>query len=105
LIGIYAAVTRRTIDGKNPGGWQRQQKLTVREAVEAYTYGSAYAEGENVKETIEAGKLADLIVLAEDIFAIDPIRIQDVKVDSTYLGGTLIYQRQEAAPQPQSPRR
>jgi predicted amidohydrolase YtcJ len=46
-----------------------------------------------VKGTIEAGKLADLIVLSEDIFAIDPSRVHDVKVDSTYLGGTLIYQR------------
>lgn len=93
LIGIYAAVTRRTIDGKNPDGWQPQQKVTVAEAVKAYTYGAAFAEGEErVKGTIEAGKLADLIVLSEDIFAIDPIRIQDVKVDSTYLGGSLIYQ-------------
>jgi len=94
LTGIYAAVTRRTIDGKNPGGWQPQQKVTVAEAVKAYTYGAAFAEGEEqVKGTIEAGKMADLIVLQEDIFAIDPIRIQDVKVDSTYLGGSLIYQR------------
>ena len=94
LIGIYAAVTRRTIDGKNPDGWQPQQKVTVAEAAKAYTYNAAYAEGEErVKGTIEAGKLADLIVLSEDIFAIDPIRIQDVKVDSTYLGGALIYQR------------
>lgn len=93
LIGIYAAVTRRTIDGKNPDGWQPQQKITVAEAVKAYTYGAAFAEGEeHVKGTIEAGKLADLIVLSEDIFAIDPIRIQDVKVDSTYLGGSPIYQ-------------
>jgi predicted amidohydrolase YtcJ len=95
LIGIYAAVTRRTIDGKNPGGWQPQQKVTVAEAVKAYTYNAAFAEGEEaVKGTIEAGKLADIIVLAEDIFAIDPVKIEDVKVDSTYLGGTLIYQRQ-----------
>ena len=61
--------------------------------MKAYAYGAAFAEGEErVKGTIEAGKLADLIVLSEDIFAIDPIRIQDVKVDSTYLGGSLIYQ-------------
>jgi predicted amidohydrolase YtcJ len=97
LIGIYAAATRRTIDGKNPDGWQPQQKVTVAEAVKAYTYGAAFAEGEEqVKGTIEAGKLADLIVLAEDIFAIDPVRIEKVKVDSTFLGGTLIYQRTDA---------
>jgi predicted amidohydrolase YtcJ len=94
LTGIYAAVTRRTIDGKNPTGWQPQQKVTVAEAVKAYTYNAAYAEGEEqVKGTIEAGKLADLIVLSEDIFHIDPVGIENVKVDATYLGGTLIYQR------------
>jgi len=101
LIGIYAAVTRRTIDGKNPNGWQPQQEVTVAEAVKAYTYGAAYAEGEEqVKGTLEPGKLADIIVLAEDIFSIDPIRIQDVKVDSTYLGGQLIYQRDASPAKP-----
>jgi predicted amidohydrolase YtcJ len=101
LIGIYAAVTRRTIDGKNPNGWQPQQKVTVAEAVKAYTYGAAYAEGEEqVKGTLEPGKLADIIVLAEDIFSIDPIGIQDVKVDSTYLGGELIYQRDVSLAKP-----
>ena len=101
LIGIYAAVTRRTIDGKNPNGWQPQQKVTVAEAVKAYTCGAAYAEGEErVKGTLEPGKLADIIVLAEDIFSIDPIRIQDVKVDSTYLGGELIYHRDASPSKP-----
>ena len=96
LTGIYAAVTRRTIDGKNPDGWQPQQKVTAAEAVKAYTYGAAFAEGEErVKGTLEPGKLADMVVLAEDIFAINPVSIEKVKVDATYLGGTLIYQRSD----------
>jgi predicted amidohydrolase YtcJ len=100
LIGIYAAVTRRTIDGKNPQGWQPQQKITVAEAVKAYTASSAFAEGEEaVKGTLAPGKLADVIVLAQDIFTIDPIEIEKVKVDLTYLGGELIYRR-SASPQP-----
>jgi predicted amidohydrolase YtcJ len=94
LIGIYAAVTRRTIDGKNPNGWQPQEKVSVAQAVKAYTWSAAYAEGEEkVKGTIEPGKYADLIVLEKDIFTIDPVQIEAVRVDSTYLGGELIYSR------------
>jgi predicted amidohydrolase YtcJ len=94
LIGIYAAVTRRTIDGKNPNGWQPQEKVSVAQAVKAYTWAAAYAEGEEkVKGTIEPGKYADLIVLEKDIFTIDPVQIETVRVDSTYLGGELIYSR------------
>ena len=94
LIGIYAAVTRRTLDGKNPNGWVPQQKISVAEAVHAYTVGAAYAEGqEKSKGSISAGKLADLVVLSDDIFAIDPIQIERTKVDMTILGGKIIYER------------
>jgi predicted amidohydrolase YtcJ len=92
LFGLYAAVTRATLDGKNPKGWFPEQKLTLAEAVEAYTMGSAYAEfQENEKGSITAGKLADMVLLSDDIFAIAPEKIREVKVEKTILGGRLIW--------------
>jgi predicted amidohydrolase YtcJ len=89
---IYAAVTRATLDGKNPDGWLPEQKLTVAEAVEAYTLGSAYAEfQEKEKGSITAGKLADFVIVSDDIFRIPPAAIKNVKVEATYLGGKLVY--------------
>ncbi len=94
LMGIYGAVTRRTLDGAHPDGWVPEQKIGVADAVRAYTAGSAYAEGqEAVKGTLEPGKLADLVVLSQDIFAIDPTTIDKVRVDTTILGGRVVYQR------------
>jgi len=92
LYGIYAAVTRRTTDGKNPNGWLPEQKMTVDEAVRAFTFGSAYAEfQENVKGTLELGKDADLIILSDDIFTIDPVRIPETHVITTILDGKVVY--------------
>jgi predicted amidohydrolase YtcJ len=94
LTGIYAAVTRRTIDGKNPNGWEPQQKVTVAESVKAYTYNAAYAEREEtIKGRIAPGQLADIVVLSDDIFTIDPVKIDEVKVEMTLLGGQVIYER------------
>jgi predicted amidohydrolase YtcJ len=94
LQTIYAAVTRATLDGKNPNGWVPEQKLTVAEAVEGYTLGSAYAEfQEHEKGTIAAGKLADMVLLSDDIFTIPPEAIKDVKVDLTMTGGKVVYER------------
>ncbi|MBI2677425.1 MAG: amidohydrolase [Candidatus Koribacter versatilis] len=94
LQTIYAAVTRATLDGKNPDGWVPEQKLTVAEAVEAYTAGSAYAEfQEKEKGTIAAGKLADVVLLSDDIFSIRPEAIKDVKVDLTIVGGRVVFER------------
>ncbi len=91
LMGIYGAVTRRTLDGKHPHGWVPQQKITVAEAVRAYTMGSAYASFEDkIKGSIEPGKLADFAVLSDDIFAIDPVKIADTKVYLTIFDGKLI---------------
>ena len=92
MLGLYAAVTRATLDGKNPNGWFPEQKLTVAEAVEAYTMGSAYAEfQENDKGSITPGKLADMVLLSDDIFSIDPVKIRDVKVLSTWVGGKIVW--------------
>lgn len=94
LMGIYAAVTRRTLDGKHPEGWVPAQKISVAEAVHAYTMGSAYAEfDENQKGSIEQGKLADMVVLSADIFHIDPVQIEQTKVDMTIANGKIAYRR------------
>jgi predicted amidohydrolase YtcJ len=93
LSGIYAAVTRATLDGKNPGGWFPEQRLTVEEALRAYTLGAAYAAfQEKEKGTISPGKLADVVVLSEDLFRIPPERIKDVRVEITLVGGRVVYQ-------------
>jgi len=89
---LYAATTRATLDGKNPNGWFPEQKLTVQEAIEAYTLGSAYAEfQEHEKGSIAPGKLADIVLLSDDILKLDPVRIRDVRVVKTWVGGKLVY--------------
>jgi predicted amidohydrolase YtcJ len=94
LKGIFAAATRRTLDGKRPGGWVPEQKITVAEAIRAYTMGSAYASfDEKIKGSIEPGKLADMVVLSADILTIDPATIDSVKVVMTIFDGKIIYSR------------
>jgi len=91
MLGVYAAVTRATLDGKNPGGWFPEQKLTVAEAIEAYTMGSAFAEfQENEKGSITPGKLADMVLLSDDIFTIDPAKIREVTTLTTIVGGKMV---------------
>jgi predicted amidohydrolase YtcJ len=93
MLGIYAAVTRRTLDGKNPNGWIPEQKISVEEAVRAYTVGSAYAEFcEREKGTISAGKLADMVLLSDDIFKIDPTQIEKTRVLMTIMDGRIVYE-------------
>lgn len=100
LLGIYAAVTRRTLDGKNPGGWYPEQKISVGEALHAYTYGSAYASfDEKNKGTIAPGMLADLAVLSGDILNIPPEKIWDTKVVLTVFDGREVYRATSASPQ------
>jgi predicted amidohydrolase YtcJ len=92
MLGLYAAVMRSTLDGKNPNGWFPEQKLTVAEAVYAYTMGSAYAEfQENEKGSISVGKLADMVILSDDIFTVDPVKIREVKVLKTLVGGKVVW--------------
>ncbi|MBK7393901.1 MAG: amidohydrolase [Chloracidobacterium sp.] len=94
LFGIYAAVTRRTTDGKNPNGWLPEQKITVDEAVRGFTWGSAYAEfQDDEKGTLEPGMLADLIILSDDIFTIEPNKIGDVKVVTTIVNGKVAFEQ------------
>lgn len=92
LEGIYAAVTRRTLDDKNPDGWVPEQKISVEQALTAYTVNGAYASfEEKIKGSLEAGKLADFVVLSQDITMIDPVLIKDVKVVRTIVGGKVVY--------------
>jgi predicted amidohydrolase YtcJ len=92
LLGIYAAVTRRTLDELNPEGWIPEQKIFVEEAIKCYTINSAYAAfEEDIKGSIEPDKLADFVVLSEDILKIDPVKIKDVVVEMTVFDGEIIY--------------
>ncbi|MDX9713130.1 MAG: amidohydrolase [Ignavibacteriaceae bacterium] len=94
LLGIYAAVTRRTLDGNNPDGWIPEQKITVEDAIKCYTLNSAYASfEEKIKGSIETGKLADLVVLSDDILSIDPVKIKDTEVIMTIFDGKIIYKK------------
>jgi predicted amidohydrolase YtcJ len=94
LWGVYAAVTRRTLDHKNPDGWIPAQKISVDETVRAYTWGSAYAEfQEAIKGSIEVGKVGDVVILSDDIFTIDPVKIWDTKVLYTIVDGRVVYEK------------
>ncbi|HJY88325.1 MAG TPA: amidohydrolase [Candidatus Acidoferrales bacterium] len=92
MLTLYAAVTRATLDGRNPGGWFPEQRLTLAEAIEAYTMGSAYAEfREKEKGSLTPGKLADVVLLDRDLFAVPAQEIPDVKVRATIVGGKIVY--------------
>jgi predicted amidohydrolase YtcJ len=92
MLGLYAAVTRATLDGKNPNGWIPEEKITLPEAVEAYTMGSAFTEfQENEKGSITPGKLADMVILSGNIFDLKPEAIRNVKAATTIVGGKVIY--------------
>jgi len=88
LAGIYAAVTRRTLDGAHPEGWVPHQKITVEEALHAYTAANAYAGFQEARlGTLEPGKWADFVVLSGNLFEIDPVTIPSVRVLRTVVGG------------------
>lgn len=93
MAGIHAAVTRRRPDGApGPDGWYGEQRLTVDEAVYTYTLGAAYASGEEtIKGSLAPGKVADLVVLSQDIFTIDPMAILETEVVGTMVGGEWVY--------------
>lgn len=94
LSGIYAAVTRRTLDGKNPDGWIPEQKISLKEAIRGYTLNGAYAEfAEDIKGSVENGKLADLVVLNQNLFEILPEKILETEVRMTIYNGKIIYRK------------
>jgi predicted amidohydrolase YtcJ len=94
LEGIYAAVTRRTLDDRNPDGWVPEQKITVEDALRAYTSGGAYASfDEREKGTLQRGKLADFVLIDRDLTRIPPETIRDARIMMTVVGGRVVYDR------------
>jgi predicted amidohydrolase YtcJ len=94
LLGIDAAVTRRTIDGANPGGWVPEQRITLLEALRAYTSGAARAGFADDRTGVLApGMLADLVVVSDDLFSTDPNKLVDTHVDMTVVEGEIVFER------------
>ncbi|MCB0056113.1 MAG: amidohydrolase family protein, partial [Caldilineaceae bacterium] len=93
MEGLYAAVARRRPDGyPGPDGWYPEEKLTMQEAVYAYTMGAAFAGGEeSIKGSLTAGKLADLTVLDRDIFTVEAEEVLATNVSATMVGGEVVY--------------
>ena len=98
LLGIYAAVTRRTLDGRPEEGWFAEERVDVETAIRAYTINNAYAAGEeDLKGSIKVGKLADFTILDRDLLEIDPSEIKDVRVLATIVNGRMVYAAAELA--------
>jgi len=94
MLGVYAAVTRRTLDDKNPAGWVPEQKITVSEALRAYTYGNAWATFNEQKwGTLAPDRFADIVVLDGDPFLVPPESLGTIKPRYTFVGGRLVYQK------------
>lgn len=90
LVGIYAAITRKGMSGRVFGA---DEAITIEEAIQGYTIKGAYLGfEEDIKGSLEPGKLADMIVLSDDILNIDPELIMDIEIEQTYVGGELVYQ-------------
>jgi predicted amidohydrolase YtcJ len=93
LEGIYAAVTRRTLDDKHPNGWYPEEKISVENALRCYTVNNAYAGfQENKLGMLKEGMLADFVVLSENLFEIQVEKIKDVKVMKTYINGKKVFE-------------
>jgi predicted amidohydrolase YtcJ len=94
MLGVYSAVTRRTLDDRNPGGWVPEQKITVGEALRAYTYGNAWATFNEQKwGTLAPGRFADVVVLDRDPFAVPAESLGAVKPRFTIVGGRVVYRK------------
>jgi len=94
ISGIYAAVTRRTLDGKNPNGWVPEQRITVGEALRAYTAGNAYATfADKRRGTLAPGYDADVVVIDRNLFTLPPESISTARVAVTIVGGKVVYER------------
>ena len=97
MLGLYAAVTRQFTDGTPPGGWFPEERITMAQAVEFYTLGSAYAEfADDRKGSISEGKLADLVMLSKDIFSIPPREVLDTTAVLTMVGGRIVHDTSNA---------
>lgn len=93
MLGLYAAVTRKTLSGQPEGGWFPQEKITIEQAIKAYTLNTAYAGfEEDIKGSLTAGKLMDFVVLSDNLLTMDPDDIKDVSVLRTVVGGKVVYE-------------
>jgi predicted amidohydrolase YtcJ len=98
MEGIYAAVTRRTLDDKHPGGWVPAQKISVEESLRAYTIDAAYAAfSETSLGSLEPGKLADMVVLERNLFDVRPEELNTVPIAATIVGGKVMYRKSAAS--------
>jgi predicted amidohydrolase YtcJ len=96
LVGIYAAVTRKGLSGKV---WGSDERVSVQDAIRAYTLNSAYINfDEERKGTLEVGKLADMVVMGDDLLTMDPDRLKEARIDMTIVGGKVLYERQGVSP-------
>ena len=96
FVGLYAAVTRSDSTLSPPRGWFPQQRISIEEAIQAYTLGAAYAEfTDRMKGSLEAGKWADIVVLNQNLLRVPPREILNTKVMVTILGGEIVYQSSE----------
>ncbi len=94
MLGLYAAVTRKTISGKPEAGWFPDERISVEEAIRAYTYNTAYANfEEKIKGSIEVGKLADVTVLSKNLLKVAPMELLTTEVVYTIVNGKVVYQR------------
>ncbi len=94
MLGLYAAVTRKTLSGQPEGGWFPQEKITIEEAIQAYTLNTAYAAyEEDIKGSITVGKLADFVVLSDNLLTMNPDDIKDVTVLMTIVGGKVVFEK------------
>jgi predicted amidohydrolase YtcJ len=92
ILGIYAAVTRRTLDGKHPQGWVPREKISVEEALRAYTLGNAYGMfAEKTRGRLVPGAAADLVVVDQDLTRVPPERIESARVSATIVDGKVVY--------------
>jgi len=94
MLGLYAAVTRKTLSGQPEGGWFPREKITVEEAIQAYTLNTAFAAyEEDIKGSIMVGKLADFVVLSDNLLTMNPDHIKDVEVQMTVVGGKVVFEK------------
>ena len=95
ILGLDAAVTRRTLDGANPEGWVPGERLSLEEALRAYMWGGAYAGFRELDlGNVEEGMLADLVILSADIFQVAAEDLVDIRVDATLVEGEVVYERE-----------
>jgi predicted amidohydrolase YtcJ len=95
MLGLYAAVTRQTVSGQPAGGWFPDERISIEDAIRAYTFSTAYANfEEKTKGSVEVGKVADLAVLSKNLLRVEPKEYLTTEIVYTIVGGKIVYQKQ-----------